>query len=690
MAAAVFVFGTSVSFSQVVDTSDWVCEFCPFESGYRADFEAGTALVDDDSARFGSASGYDEDGAYLDFSGEGSLVRESFRSSWRAEDLGLDSRALEFEGGEPGRYDFRVAYRELPQHLFDTTQTIFRESAADTLSLPSGWDSAHVTSGFSALTENLAARDIESERETLEIGGRYLASSRYRVSAEFRRQKREGVDITNGSYFTQSSQLPRPFDYETDEFDVNLNYLGSNFQFELGYYASLFDNNNAALNWDNPFISAVGAESAALAQPPENTFHQVSLSGSYRFSAYDTVLSFTGASGRIEQDDAFLPYTSNTQLTVGSLPRAQLDAEVDTTNIGLKLTSRPHNKLRVSAAYRFDERDNKTPIESWTRVITDTFNSGEVETNVPYSFEKTQLKLSAEYALRPAIRLSAGYDRTERDRDFQEVASQTERTGWTKLRWRPNALLSIDVKGGTSQRDIDRYNETLATALGQNPLLRKYNLAYRFREFAELRVSASLPVLPISVSGTVHYANDDYSQTLIGITEDDDVTISADMNWALSDNTSLYVFSSYEDIEAKQTGSEQFATPDWRATNKDSFYTVGTGARISEIGENFDLSIDYIHSDGTSEITTFSVGGSSSPFPDLESKLDSIRLSLTWRRTERQELVFRLQHEAFESDDWALQGVGPATIPTVLTLGAKPYDYDVTLIGASFRYLVGE
>ena len=370
--------------------------------------------------------------------------------------------------------------------------------------------------------------------------------------------------------------------------------------------------------------------------------------------------------------------------------RAQLDAEVDTTNIGLKLTSRPHNKLRVSAAYRFDERDNKTPIESWTRVITDTFNSGEVETNVPYSFEKTQLKLSVEYALRPAIRLSAGYDRTERDRDFQEVASQTERTGWTKLRWRPNALLSIDVKGGTSQRDIDRYNETLATALGQNPLLRKYNLAYRFREFAELRVSASLPVLPISVSGTVHYANDDYSQTLIGITEDDDVTISADMNWALSDNTSLYVFSSYEDIEAKQTGSEQFATPDWRATNKDSFYTVGTGARISEIGENFDLSIDYIHSDGTSEITTFSVGGSSSPFPDLESKLDSIRLSLTWRRTERQELVFRLQHEAFESDDWALQGVGPATIPTVLTLGAKPYDYDVTLIGASFRYLVGE
>ena len=36
-----------------------------------------------------------------------------------------------------------------------------------------------------------------------------------------------------------------------------------------------------------------------------------------------------------------------------------------------------------------------------------------------------------------------------------------------------------------------------------------------------------------------------------------------------------------------------------------------------------------------------------------------------------------------------LQGVGPATIPVVLTLGATPYDYDGLLIGISFRYLIG-
>ncbi|MEQ9564089.1 MAG: hypothetical protein RLN69_16330, partial [Woeseiaceae bacterium] len=48
-----------------VDTSDWKCKLCPFEEGYRADYEAGATYVSDDSARFGNATGYDEKGGYL-------------------------------------------------------------------------------------------------------------------------------------------------------------------------------------------------------------------------------------------------------------------------------------------------------------------------------------------------------------------------------------------------------------------------------------------------------------------------------------------------------------------------------------------------------------------------------------------------------------------------------------------------
>jgi pimeloyl-ACP methyl ester carboxylesterase len=41
------------------------------------------------------------------------------------------------------------------------------------------------------------------------------------------------------------------------------------------------------------------------------------------------------------------------------------------------------------------------------------------------------------------------------------------------------------------------------------------------------------------------------------------------------------------------------------------------------------------------------------------------------------------------SSDWALQGIGPATIPTILALGAEPWEYSVNYVGASVRYYFG-
>ena len=78
-----------------------------------------------------------------------------------------------------------------------------------------------------------------------------------------------------------------------------------------------------------------------------------------------------------------------------------------------------------------------------------------------------------------------------------------------------------------------------------------------------------------------------------------------------------------------------------------------------------------------------------SRFPDLESNLDSLRIRIAYRISERIELAVRLKYEKFKAEDWALQDVGPATIPVILTLGANPYDSDVFMFGLGFRYLFG-
>ena len=188
-----------------------------------------------------------------------------------------------------------------------------------------------------------------------------------------------------------------------------------------------------------------------MALEPDNDFQQLSLSGSYRLDTADTVLSFGIASGRGEQNEPLLPYTSNTALSSGSLPRASLDGEVDTANYSFSLTTRPIPRGKLNLYYRYDERDNQTPRSTWTRVIVDTFVSADPESNTPYSFERTRYGVSGEYRVIDSLRLSAGAERLELDRDFQEVAEQTEESGWGRARWRPVSWLDLGVRAGSSR-----------------------------------------------------------------------------------------------------------------------------------------------------------------------------------------------------------------------------------------------
>ena len=622
------------------DTSNWKCNLCPFESGNQGNVMAGGSYVSDDAAKFGDASGYDEQGAYVNLDGEGSYAKDGYQLDWYAEDLGLDSRVLEIDGGRQGKYGFHFGYRELPERVFDTTSSVFSPSGNDTLTLPGSWVPAPQTSGMTALDSSLGRQNTESDRQIIEFGATYLPTSRFGLFADYRQQQKDGVGIFGGSTFTQASQLLRPLDYQTDEIDLGVRYRTDRGQLTLAYYGSFFENDAAGLIWDNPFAfnpatSLPGEDQGRHAQEPDSDFQQLTLSGSYAFSAMDTVVTFSAATGRGEQNDPLLAYTINPNIPVVSLPQSTLNAEVDTMNLAFTVVSRPFPKARVKLAFRQDERDNKTSQLQWTRVITDTFASGETELNIPYSFERSRLNLSADYRLFPTVRVSAGYDRTQLDRDSQEVAKQTEDAGWGRIRWRPTSYLEITGKGGASERDIDRYDETLAASLGQNPLMRKYHLAYRYREFGELTFSASHPEKPVSFTLNALYANDEYSRSQLGLTESEELRFAADLSWSISERASIYLTGGVEDIDGQQSGSELSSTPDWQASHADTFNNFGGGFRVAKIGDKVDLQLDYTRADGNTEINVLSGAGGQSLFPDLESTLDSLRLKILYRWSDK-------------------------------------------------------
>jgi hypothetical protein len=111
------------------------------------------------------------------------------------------------------------------------------------------------------------------------------------------------------------------------------------------------------------------------------------------------------------------------------------------------------------------------------------------------------------------------------------------------------------------------------------------------------------------------------------------------------------------------------------------------GARWHDANDKFDISVDYNRAAGKTSIRMESVSGGDSRLPDLKSTLDSVRIKASYRWTERLLGIVDVRIEQFELNDWAL--VAPDTIPTVLTLGAEPYDYDLWAIGFGVRYSFG-
>ncbi|MGI9202456.1 MAG: MtrB/PioB family decaheme-associated outer membrane protein [Woeseiaceae bacterium] len=676
-----------------VDTSEWKCELCPFEGAYTADLKAGAINVSDSAARFGNSTGLDEDGIEADLGGSGRFANETFQLQWAAENLGLDSREFNVEAGRQGLYGLYLDYDELPYRRFDTTSTVYAIGAGNNLTLPAGWVTAGTTTAMTALPASLVDQNIGADRQTISLGGHILAANNFKIFADYSQQSRDGVDIVSGSNYTQASLLPRVVDYQTDTVNLGVTYANGPLNLALAWYGSFFENSSDSMAWENAFFDdplTAGFESRQLALEPDNDFQQFSLSGSFRAATLDTIIAFSAASGQGEQNEPLLPYTVNPNLTASALPRSSIDGQVDTSNYSITLSSRPLPKGRVKLGYRYDERDNRTPRESWNRVITDTFLSGQSELNTPYSFERARFDASGEYRLLNTLRVSAGYERTELDRDFQEVAEQTEDHGWGRVKWRPIPWLNLSAKGGSAKREVDRYNENVAIDLGQNPLLRKYNLAHRYREFGEFSLSASPTGWPISATVTALFTDDSYSKSRVGLTDSESTHFSIDLSWAVSDSASVYLIGGRETIDADQFGSAQFGEPDWFAAHEDSFSHIGGGLEFRAIGEKTDLILDYSHTDGETAVGVGAVGSAVNQYPDLDSTLDSIRLKLRYAKSERLDIDAGFRYESFSSNDWALAGVEPNTIPAVLSLGADPYDYDVWVFSVSFRYLIGE
>jgi MtrB/PioB family decaheme-associated outer membrane protein len=666
-----------------VDTSKWTCEYCAVEQGYSGELEGGAGYVSDPSFKFGEYNGLEDDGAF--FIGNATARYRDGKAGYldlQVRDLGLDTRSLELQGGQQGRYELRFDYDGIPHNISDSARTPYLGSGTDTLSLPSGWVNGSNTAGMTQLNASLLDVELQTLRKRFGVGVDFFPANHWKTSIDVRHETRDGQKSGAGTFMFNAAQLVVPVDYVTDEVEAAATYTTGKWQSKFAYYGSFFNNHDQSLTWQSAYNPlSPGADSGQLALPPDNRFHQLLFSTGYQLSKR-TRFSGDLALGRMEQDDALLPATTNANLAV-SLPRTSANARVDTVTANLKADTAVNDKLRLNASYRYNDRNNKTPVDLFDWVKTDTF-AAIARSNLPYSFTDQDVKLGGDYRFDKRIRFGAGYDYARKDRTNQEVDRTSENTGWAKAMLQLLDNLDVTVKGAHGERDASGYHAVPEVTPPENPLMSKYNLADRSRDSGSIQASYT-PQERVSIGVSADFAHDRYAKSLLGLTSSRDISLNADVAVALTDATSLHAFGGREQIHSEQSGSQSYAQADWTARNVDTIDSFGAGVKHQLIKDRLDVGADYVLTRSTGEVRVLT-GSPGADFPDLKTRLDGIKLYADYQLKQDMSLHAAYWYEKYDSKDWMLDGVAPDTIDNVLGFGATSPDYNQHAVMFTLRY----
>lgn len=660
----------------------WSCSQCDPDPGWTLDLTLGPAYVADDAYQFGDYSGLDEKGAYLfgDLRGEyvddraGYFHLDGFSRS-------SDSFGLFAEGGRQGSYEIRGAYQSIPRRFYDAALTPF--AGSNTLSLPDSWVRAPVTSEMSNLADGLEPVPIKRDLDVLKLGVSIHPGSRWKLDADYRRQTRKGHSLSSGSFLFSAAEFASPVDYSTDDLELALSFSGDRWQTSLRYLGSFFGNDHDRVSWDNPFTGLPGADVAGQALAPDNELHQLTLAGAWRLPKR-TVLSGQLAVGTLSQDQDLEPYTLNPTIVTAPLPQASADAEADTLNLNLRAVTSPWRRVTLEGEVRFNQFDNRTSARDYDYVITDAVAAALPARNPAYDYERTELKLRAEFRPGRRLKLHAGFDSRRFERTAQDRRETNTDKFWFRLHHRLGDNADLDFDLFTEQREGSSYEVLARPAAEQNPLLRKYNLSDRERYGIRFRGSV-FPAQRWDLGWEFEYGEDDYSGD-IGLTSSSYARAGLDLSWMIGVQGSLYGNVHTETVDAEQANSQRFAAPDWMATSTDRFDDASVGfdhpALIGPLG----VSLAYSWSRGRGE-TENNTSGLENAFPDLISRRHRFDLGLTYPLGDAWTLGVNYLYEKVRSNDWALDGLAPDTVPNLLSLGADPFNYEVNVIYLSFRYL---
>jgi len=512
--AALFTLGL-VAGAQAADSSDASAKdlTAPTNS-----VEVGAGYVSQDNVKFGQYNGLNKQGLFgifnIDLSG-GGPYDSGDPTRWRifGNNLGLDSRDVSAEYAKQGTFKIDFGFDQLHQIKSDSYETPYLGAGSDMLTLPPTWLKPYLpqtgssnlnflalsprtglapamvngvvtppTPAQQATVNNIIAADLPdfhnvdlgTKRTTYKGGMTYDIDRDLEFKVSAQHQTRDGLKAL-GSVSSQvrefSTILPYPVDESTDQYNVSLTYNVPKGFLQAAYYGSIYRNDIKSLTWQDVNDPT---KTATLSSAPSNDFHQFLLTGGYNFTT-TTKLVVDASYGRTTQDDSYLTTGQNNQYPLG-LPQSSLGGKVVTEAFNARFTSRPVAKFNLTANYKYDDRHDETPVNTYyfydanesgsfnsTTGAGSVFNAAlglpantlgtniNIYANRPYSKKLNQFNLDAGYAVAKGQNVRGGYEYQQIDRSCDGTwinCADAPRTRENTLsaEWRANVIENVSER----------------------------------------------------------------------------------------------------------------------------------------------------------------------------------------------------------------------------------------------------
>ncbi|WP_018610584.1 MtrB/PioB family decaheme-associated outer membrane protein [Uliginosibacterium gangwonense] len=595
-----------------------------------------------DSAKFGEYSGLTKQGGYLNLNfsvrgGSGytdNANGKTLRWSISGTDLGLTSRSAQASVSDQGVWNLGVSYDELRHTTSDTYRTVYSGAmGGNQFVLPTGFGTASNTNTLTAAQQAAYHdQDIYNTRQNTAFTAGYKFSPALALNFEFNHLDQSGGKLMAfgsaakaGSVTGEAiSILPMPTYYQTETFNVALNWSGEKGHLATSYYGSFFNDRFNSVKFQT---FAGGNVMQTMVTAPSNQFHQLNLDGNYAITPKTRVIGDLSY-GLNTQNDA---YVVDAGMMNAALPSNSLHGKVVSENANLKLTNQSIKNLTLATSFKYSLRDNRTSSDIYRFNALDTTNNAAYP-NTPLSFEKILYDVSGDYRIThaQALHLAATHEGINRwcnhyatSATYPDgtncVVATSSREDKLETSYRLQATDDIDMRVGYvyghRRTDSDQYakaafsgnNSGLGAGINGGDFLGYYPFFDASRRQQQVKANANWQITEkVSLGLGGKHSYDSYDDSTYGVQNGRNWSLNLDVAYAYSDNgaVGLYVTEQRKKRDLKSVNS--LATNSiWTNELEDRDFTIGMNVKHSNLlGDKLDLTADLSYVFGKTSYST--------------------------------------------------------------------------------------